>query len=88
LEGELSHIRSLPAQGNTRKMHKYFPSPMGFHTRDAICPGFMGFKELCPGVPKNSVRDAKCPRVFNTAFLSVRTKVLNFPHWEETSAGN
>ena len=24
-------------------------------------PDFVGFKELCPGVLKNSVRDSKCP---------------------------
>lgn len=72
-------------------MQEYFPSPMGFQPRDAICLGFMGFNDPCPGVPKNSFRDAKCPGVFpvkNTAFLSMPTEVLHFPQWEKTSAGN
>lgn len=32
--------------------------------RNPIFPGFMGFKKLCPGVPQNLVRNAKCLELF------------------------
>jgi hypothetical protein len=30
--------------------------------RDYIRPSFVDFKQLCPGVPQNTLRDAKCAR--------------------------
>jgi len=40
-----------------------------------ICPGFMGFKELCASVPQNLFWDIKCPWVLpgckNTTFLNI-----------------
>jgi len=42
---------------------------------DPICPGFMGFKELCASVPQNLFWDTRCPWVLpsckNTTFLNI-----------------
>jgi len=51
---------------------------------EPICAGFMGFEELCTGVPQNSLREAKWPGLFfsshkNTSFLKIPRKILNFP---------
>lgn len=51
---------------------------------------FMGFKELCPGVPQNSFLDTKRPRFFhlvNTRCLSLPSNILTLSQWEKTSTG-
>jgi hypothetical protein len=51
---------------------------------------FMGFKELCPGVPQNLFLDIKRPRFFhlvNTRGLSLPCNILTFSQWEKTSTG-
>jgi hypothetical protein len=56
-------------------------------------PGFPGtvsvlpvFQELCPGVPQNLVRDAKCPLFYQVInILTMRTSILTFLHWGKTS---
>jgi hypothetical protein len=65
-------------------------SHLSLFSRDSL--GFMCFfKELCPGAPQNSVRGAKCIGVFpshkNVIHLTMRTNILTFPRWKNTSAG-
>ena len=46
-----------------------------YSQQNPICPGFMGFKELCAIVPQNLFWDTKCPWVLpsckNTTFLNI-----------------
>jgi hypothetical protein len=46
--------------------------------------------KMCPGVPQNTVRDAKCagfPSHKNTTFLTMRTNILTSPQWDKTATG-
>jgi hypothetical protein len=49
-------------------------------SRDPILPrgslGFTAFKELCPGVPQNSVRDAIRPGFFHVIRVRQRSGFL------------
>jgi len=53
----------------------------------------MGFKEICPGVPKNTVRDAKClggggvSQVLKIRHLTTHASILTFPRYQKTSVG-
>jgi hypothetical protein len=38
--------------------------------REPICASFMGFKELCTGVPQNTLWDAKWPELFFDIYMS------------------
>jgi hypothetical protein len=50
----------------------------------ADCPGFTGFKLICPDDRKNSVRDVKChdvTRDLKTSYFWLVTDILTCPWW-------
>jgi hypothetical protein len=59
--------------------------------RDPIRPGNMGSKELCPGVPQNSIRDARYPAFFQV-IITLRfwqwVKPFWFSWWEKISTAH
>jgi hypothetical protein len=62
--------------------------------RDPIRPefprslGLMGFKELCPDVPKHMVLDAKCfCQVLKIRHLTIGTSILTLPWYKKTLVG-
>jgi hypothetical protein len=56
-----------------------------------MIPHILVVSVLKSSVPKNSVRDAKCPGSFtspkNTTFLTMRMNILTFPQCEEILYG-
>ena len=47
----------------------------------------MGFKELCPSVPQNLIRNVKYGGSSKSqgTFLTMCTKILDFPPWEKNT---
>jgi hypothetical protein len=59
--------------------------------RDPICTGFMGFKDLCPGVSSKFVPGRRMSRNFpshkNAICLAMPTNIPTSPQWEKTYTG-
>jgi hypothetical protein len=97
-EHELTNsLGSYETSGNTnraRVSHRRRPESsntyysFGGCNRDPIRPGYMDSKQLCPGVPQNSIRDARYPAFFQVIIMlrfCQRVKPFWFSWWDKTS---